>query len=53
LLIAATKPPVGGVVLLSNLEETLFLDGERFDLSSNQYAGAFIRMARYIWNRSF
>jgi predicted glycogen debranching enzyme len=40
LLVAATKPPVGRLVLLSKLEETLVLDGERFDLSANQYAGA-------------
>ena len=40
LLIAATKPPVGRMVLLSKLEETLILDGGRFDLSVNQYAGA-------------
>src|ERR1700731_3107107 len=40
LLVAATKPPVGRLVLLSKLEETLVLDGERFELSSNQYSGA-------------
>ncbi len=40
LLVAATKPPVGRVVLLSKLEETLVIDGKRFDLSVNQYAGA-------------
>ena len=39
LLIAATKPPVGRVVLLSKLEETLLIDGRRFDLSTNQYPG--------------
>ena len=39
LLIAATKPPVGRVVLLSKLEETLIIDGKRFDLSANQYPG--------------
>src|SRR5580704_11323447 len=40
LLVAATKPPVGRLVLLSKLEETLLLDDERFDLSANQYAVA-------------
>ena len=40
LLIAATKPPVGRAVLLSKLEETLVLDGKRFELSANQYPGA-------------
>src|SRR5207253_10298907 len=32
--------PVGRMVLLSKFEESLILDGERFELSSNQYAGA-------------
>lgn len=39
LLTAATHPPVGRMVLLSKLEETLVLDGQRFDLSANQYPG--------------
>ncbi len=40
LLMAATKPPVGRMLLLSKLEETLIVNGERFDLSANQYPGA-------------
>ena len=40
LLTAATKPPVGRVVLLSKLEETLIIDGRRYELSVNQYPGA-------------
>src|SRR3984957_18347880 len=36
---AATKPPGGRLVLLSKLEETLFIDGKRFDLSANRYPG--------------
>jgi len=39
LLTAATKPPVGRYVLLSKLEETLFIDGQAFDLSANRYPG--------------
>jgi predicted glycogen debranching enzyme len=39
LLVAATKPPVGRVVMVSKLEETLFLDGQAFDLSANRYSG--------------
>jgi predicted glycogen debranching enzyme len=39
LLVAATKPPVGRMVLLSKLEETLIVDGKSFDLSANQYPG--------------
>ncbi len=41
LLVAATQPPVGRMVLLSKLEETLVIDGRRYDLSANQYPGAF------------
>ena len=39
LLVAATKPPVGRFVLLSKFEETLSLDGRKFDLSVNRYPG--------------
>jgi predicted glycogen debranching enzyme len=39
LLVAATKSPVGRVVLLSKLEETLFIDGQPFDLCANRYPG--------------
>ena len=39
LLTAATKPPVGRFVLLSKLEETLVINGDRFDLSANQFPG--------------
>jgi predicted glycogen debranching enzyme len=40
LLTAAIKPPLGRILLLSKLEETLLVDGRRFDLSANQYSGA-------------
>src|ERR1700691_1127268 len=40
LLTAATKPPVGRFLLLSKLEETLVVDGRRYDLSVSQYPGA-------------
>lgn len=39
LLTAATKPPVGRVVLLSKLEETLVIEGNRYELSANEYPG--------------
>jgi predicted glycogen debranching enzyme len=39
LLVAATKPPVGRLVMLSKLEETLIIDSRRYDLSANQYRG--------------
>jgi predicted glycogen debranching enzyme len=40
LLTAAVHPPVGRFVLLSKLEDTLVLAGERFELSVNRYLGA-------------
>src|SRR6202008_2432448 len=39
LLVAATRPPVGRFALLSKLEEALFIDGMRFDLSANRHPG--------------
>jgi predicted glycogen debranching enzyme len=39
LLTAATRPPVGRLVLLSKLEETLLINGRRYELSANQYPG--------------
>ena len=40
LLVAATQPPVGRMVLVSKLEETLVISKRRVDLSANRYAGA-------------
>ena len=40
LLVAATRPPVGRMVLLSKLEETLVIGETRVELSANQYPGA-------------
>ena len=40
LLVAATHPPVGRMVLVSKLEETLVIGDRRVDLATNQYAGA-------------
>src|SRR5246500_5855837 len=39
LLVAATKPPVGRLVLLSKLEETLVIHGQTFELGTNNYPG--------------
>src|SRR6266545_2223758 len=39
LLTAATKPPLGRVLLLSKLEETLIAGTERYELSVNRYPG--------------
>src|SRR5215217_6922196 len=40
LLTAATKPPVGRLLLLSKLEETFCINDRRYDLSTNQYPSA-------------
>jgi predicted glycogen debranching enzyme len=37
LLVAATHPPVGRLVMLSKLEDALLVDGERFELATNVY----------------
>jgi len=39
LLVAATKPPVGRMVLLSKIEETVIVNGRRYELSANRYPG--------------
>src|ERR1700744_5216491 len=39
LLTAATKPPVGRLVLLSKLEETIVINGDSFELATNQSPG--------------
>lgn len=52
LLIAATRPPVGRMLLLSKFEETLIVDGHRFELSANQYPGA-IYPRGFVWLKQF
>jgi predicted glycogen debranching enzyme len=39
LLVAATRPPLGRMVLLSKFEETVSIDGELFEISCNQNPG--------------
>ncbi len=39
LLTAATRPPLGRMVLLSKIEETIVLAGRRVDLCCNEYPG--------------
>src|SRR6266404_1258325 len=39
LLVATLRPPVERFALLSKMEETLFIDGQPFDLSANRYPG--------------
>jgi predicted glycogen debranching enzyme len=40
LLVASAHPPVGRTVLLSKLDETIVIDNQRFELSTNIYPGA-------------
>jgi len=40
LLVAATNPPVGRVVLLSKLEETIVSNDRRYELGCNRFPGA-------------
>lgn len=40
LLVAATRPPTGRLVLLSKLEDTLSVGGRRYELGTNAYPGA-------------
>jgi predicted glycogen debranching enzyme len=39
LLVVATRPPVGRMVLLARIEEALVIGGRRFELSTNAYPG--------------
>src|SRR6476619_819737 len=40
LLVAATVPPVERMSLVSKMDETILVDGERFELGTNQYTNA-------------
>jgi predicted glycogen debranching enzyme len=48
LLVAATTPPLGRIVLLSQLEDTLVVDGCRFHFSTNLYAGSVVHPSGYL-----
>jgi predicted glycogen debranching enzyme len=52
LLVAATRPPVGRVVLLSKLDETVVHNDARIELSTNVYPGS-IHPQGYRYLRSF
>jgi predicted glycogen debranching enzyme len=52
LLVAATKPPVGRMVLLSKLEEVLSVNGQTYELSVNRYPGA-IHPRGYLFLKQF
>src|SRR5215510_4612473 len=52
LLVAATKPPVGRMVLLSKFEETLVSGDRRFELSCNRYPGV-VHPQGYVFLKQF
>jgi predicted glycogen debranching enzyme len=52
LLVAATQPPAGRMVLLSKMEETVVVGTSRYDLSTNRYPGA-IHPAGYQFLKQF
>jgi predicted glycogen debranching enzyme len=52
LLVAATKPPVGRMVLLSKIEEVLSVNGKSYELSVNRYPGT-IHPRGYLFLKQF
>ena len=40
LLVAATRPPLGRMILLSRFDEAVIINGERFEISCNLYPGS-------------
>ncbi len=40
MFVMATKPPVGRIVALSKLEETIILDNAKYELQANQFPGS-------------
>ncbi len=52
LLVAATRPPVGRMVLLSKLDEVILCNGQRYDLACNYFPGA-VHPSGYNYLQSF
>ncbi len=52
LLCAATRPPLGRMVLVNKADETLTVGARSFDLGSNQYPGT-IQPAGFQYLREF
>ena len=48
LLVASMAPPLGRLVLLSQLEDTLVVDGVRFPLSTNLYSENVVHPSGYL-----
>jgi len=53
LLIAATRPPVGRVVLVNSLQETMIGPEGRTELATNLYHGGFVHPSGYLQLESF
>ncbi len=53
LLVAATAPPLGRMVLLSHLDETLTVADQSFDLATNLYQGGIVHPMGYSNQTSF
>ncbi|MEP6945086.1 MAG: amylo-alpha-1,6-glucosidase [Acidobacteriota bacterium] len=52
LLTAATEPPLGRISMLSKYEETVYVEGRRFDLSTNLFPGT-VHPEGYKFIKSF
>ena len=53
LLVAATAPSAGRMVLLSKLEETLVVDGQRLELATNVYGAGVVHPQGYRLQSEF
>lgn len=47
LLVAATQPPVGRLVMLAKLEDALFVNGKKMELATNLYGGDMLHPQGY------
>lgn len=52
LLTAATKPPVGRMVMISKMEDAVITPDKRYDLSCNKYRGT-VYPSGYIFHKEF
>jgi predicted glycogen debranching enzyme len=53
LLVAALAPPGGRMVLVAKVDETLQVDGRRFELGTNEYHDGTIAPEGYAWLAGF
>src|SRR5262245_39622856 len=49
LLIAATEPPTGRMMLVSKLDETISRDSDRWELGTNDYNGVIHPKGHHYW----